>query len=567
MTQQPALHHRDGHRSARSPRAGGHLQSLQWRVSVVPAAAMAVLGAVVAAVLLNYTLSGMAVAVLLAVAGIAAAAVLIAAYYSAATVIRGFGDQMGALWQMSSRSREDLQRLVERIQRGERPALHEPEPPSAVAADSFSLLRGELFWQHQVAEHSVIKAAALTPAGQAEQQVEVFVNLARRMQSLVHREIQLLDDLEAQVEDPELLKGLFTVDHLATRMRRQSESLAVLGGAVSRRQWTRPVTMHESLRAAVAEVEHYSRVKVVPPVEGVLVGSAVSDVIHLVAELVENATKFSAPNTQVLLRAQSVTAGLAIEVEDRGLGMLPADRYRMNELLADPSLVNISELLRDGRIGLFVVSSLARRHGVKVELQSNIFGGTQAIVIVPRSLVETGRLGREAQAPPAAAAEPASTGALASAASPGPAALPVRTPAIANDPAPGLPGGGEYVVGEDEHQQAEAARATDPVGRTAWDPWRQRGPASLPADLPPTGDGSQQDAVAWQDGRPPLPIRQAQANLAPQLREAPAGRRDEPPADQIPGLMAAFQGGFSRAEEEDSTATDGQHKLAPGHFA
>jgi hypothetical protein len=220
--------------------------------------------------------------------------------------------------------------------------------------------------------------------------VEIFVNLARRMQSLVHREIELLDDLEAKVEDPDLLKGLFTVDHLATRMRRQSESLAVLGGSASRRQWTRQVTMHEVLRASVAEVEQYSRVKVVPPVEGVLRGGAVSDVIHLIAELVENATKFSPPRTTALLRAQQVTAGVAIEVEDRGLGMLPADQQRMNALLADPGRIDIDELLRDGRIGLYVVSTLARRHGIRVQLQTNIYGGTQAVVVLPSALLETG---------------------------------------------------------------------------------------------------------------------------------------------------------------------------------
>src|SRR5262249_2085894 len=155
------------------------------------------------------------------------------------------------------------------------------------------------------------------PGGGPGQHVEVFVNLARRLQSLSHRAIQGLDELENQVEDPDLLKGLFKVDHLSTRMRRQAESLAVIGGAASRRQWSRPVTVYEVLRSAIAEVEHYNRVKVVPPIEGTLHGKAVADVIHLLAELVENATKFSPPHTQIFLRAEFVTAGLAIEVEDR----------------------------------------------------------------------------------------------------------------------------------------------------------------------------------------------------------------------------------------------------------
>ena len=162
----------------------------------------------------------------------------------------------------------------------------------------------------------------------------------------------------------------------------------MLGGAVSRRKWTRPVTMHEVLRAAVAEVEQYARVKVVPPVEGSLQGSAVTDVIHLMAELIENATKFSAPHTEATLRAETVAGGLVVEVEDRGLGMRPADQQRMNGLLADPSQVNVGELLRDGRIGLFVVATLARRHGIKVQLRSNIYGGIQAAIVLPATLIE-----------------------------------------------------------------------------------------------------------------------------------------------------------------------------------
>src|SRR6201999_1350467 len=161
-------------------------------------------------------------------------------------------------------------------------------------------------------------------------------------------------------------KGLFRVDHLSTRMRRQAESLAVIGGAASPRPWSRPGTMYEGLRPAIAEVEHYNRVKVVPPVEGTLDGGAVADVIHLLAELVENATKFAPPHTQVLLRAEPVTAGLAIEIEDRGLGIPRENQRRLKDLLADLERVDIDELLHDGRIGLLVVSALSRRHSVAV---------------------------------------------------------------------------------------------------------------------------------------------------------------------------------------------------------
>ena len=239
----------------------------------------------------------------------------------------------------------------------------------------------------------------------ADAQVELSVNLATRMQSLLHREIGLLDVLEDKVADPELLRGLFAVDHLATRLRRQAESLAVLGGAASRRTWSRPVTVHEVLRAAVTEVEQYTRVKVVPPAGGVLRGPAVTDVIHLVAELVENATRFSAPETSVLVRAHQVPNGLAIEVEDRGAGIPPAEQARMNQLLADPGQLDLDVLRRDGRIGLYVVAVLARRHRIQVRLRSYGYGGTQAIAVLPVSLVDLGSAPADAAVP--VAAEPA----------------------------------------------------------------------------------------------------------------------------------------------------------------
>ncbi len=618
----PADRAGDRRHGARASQSVDGVQALHLRASVIPTAAMALLGIVIVALLLAGNPSTKATRILLVCAVVAMLAVLGTAVSTAARVSRRVHAQLAALRGLTSRSRDDLQRLSERVQHGERPPPQDLEPLPAGEADPFSLLAYDLRWEQRVAEQAVLAAAGLGPGKESDQRVEVFVNLAWRMQSLVHREIQLLDDLEAKVEDPELLKGLFTVDHLATRMRRQSESLAVLGGAVSRRQWTRPVTMHEVLRAAVAEVEQYSRVKVVPPVDGILQGAAVADVIHLVAELVENATKFSAPHTQVLLRAQSVASGLAIDVEDRGLGMLPADRHRMNGLLADPGLVNISELLRDGRIGLFVISTLARRHGIKVQLQSNIFGGTQSIVILPASLVEAGQAGqaerRNQRSQPAvnAAAEPAArqaTSAQAMGAQPGsaqaigaqamsaqaagPAPLPMRASGRGEERVPSLAGEGRHAGSNRDGTPAAAVTsgnlgplgaklppagaalppagaAPGTTGGAALPPAAAMPPApgrpaptlppvppapGRPAPPPVTGPlppgalplvppGSA--APPGRGQRPPLPRRQAQTNLVPELREKPVARHESPPADQLPGLMAAFQGGFSRGEEE-----------------
>ncbi|MCI3223578.1 sensor histidine kinase KdpD, partial [Streptomyces sp. NP-1717] len=310
-----------------------------------------------------------------------------AAAVGADRVARSVHDRSNALRRSSARAQADLRGVVEQLRRGEGPPPRRPHPAKPPVGDELDLLAQELGRSQEHAIAAVVQASRLSSSVGNEQKVEVFVNLARRLQSLVHREIQLLDELENKVEDPDLLKGLFQVDHLATRIRRHAENLAVLGGAISRRQWSRPVTLTEVLRSAVAEVEQYPRVKLVPPVNGTLRGHAVADVVHLLAELVENATLFSAPHTQVLLRAQQVTAGLAIEVEDRGLGM-PADEWkRMNALLADPDQVNVAHLLQDGRIGLFVVSALARRHGIAVRLHANIYGGIQAVLVLPQALL------------------------------------------------------------------------------------------------------------------------------------------------------------------------------------
>ncbi|MGV9254296.1 ATP-binding protein [Streptomyces sp. NPDC003697] len=359
------------------------------RLAVLPPVAVALSGAAV--VLFTVRSTGahpgpslwavLAGGVSVTLAGIVIAAV---AATRAATAVH---DRIDVLRRGTARREAELRALVDGLRQGEVPPRRTPHRAPPAGGDEFELLDADLARAHDGAVTAVVRAAQLSGQAGNEQKLEVFLNLARRLQSLVHREISILDELENEIEDPDLLKGLFHVDHLATRIRRHAENLAVLGGAVSRRQWSHPVSMTEVLRSAIAEVEQYSRVKLVPPVDGTLHGHAVADVIHLLAELVENATLFSAPQTQVLLRAGLVTSGLAVEVEDRGLGMPVAEQARMNALLADPDQVNVASLVADGRIGLFVVSQLARRHGISVRLQSNIYGGVQAVLVVPQALL------------------------------------------------------------------------------------------------------------------------------------------------------------------------------------
>ncbi|ARQ67687.1 sensor histidine kinase [Streptomyces marincola] len=361
------------------------------RLAVLPA----VLVAVIATAALVYVLTrggpgtgrgGCPVWAVLATALVLVCAVVAGAAISAAGEARAHGARLTGLRRQAARGRVELQALLVKVERGERIRPPEGPAPAEPAEDQLDQLRHEIEAAQHAAESAVFQASSLVRGGEDER-VEVFVSLARRLQSFVHRQIEYLEELEEEVEDPELLKGLFHVDHLATRVRRHAENLAVLGGAVPRRQWSRPVGMSEVLRSCVAEVEHYSRVKLVPPIEGSVRGHAVADVIHLLAELVENATEFSAPQTQVLLRVQRGAAGIAIEVEDRGLGMTPAEQVRMNAVLAGAERADVTELLEDGRVGLFVVATLARRHGIVVQLQSNVYGGVQAVLMLPSDLL------------------------------------------------------------------------------------------------------------------------------------------------------------------------------------
>ncbi|MFE7168459.1 ATP-binding protein [Streptomyces sp. NPDC057616] len=369
-----------------------HIRPQLMRLAVLPPIAVALSAA--AAVLFTVRSTGARPGlslwgVMAGAAAVTLAGILIAVV-AADRAARSVSDRVGALRRSSARGEADLRALVEALRRGEAPPQRKPRGGPPDGADDFELLAADLTRAHDGAVTAVVQAAQLSSQAGSEQKLEVFVNLARRLQSLVHREISILDELENEIEDPDLLKGLFHVDHLATRIRRHAENLAVLGGAVSRRQWSHPVSMTEVLRSAIAEVEQYSRVKLVPPIDGTLRGHAVADVIHLLAELVENASVFSAPHTQVLLRANLVTSGLAVEVEDRGLGMPVGEQKKMNALLADPDQVNVASLLADGRIGLFVVSQLARRHGINVRLQTNIYGGVQAVLVVPQALLGSG---------------------------------------------------------------------------------------------------------------------------------------------------------------------------------
>jgi len=213
---------------------------------------------------------------------------------------------------------------------------------------------------------------------------EVFRNLARRSQSLLHRQLALLDRMERRTEDPQELGDLFRLDHLTTRMRRHAESLIILSGQSPARGWRNPVPFVDVIRAAVAEVEDYTRVSVISADDTGLAGPAVGDVIHMIAELIENATIYSPPNTPVVIQGGIVGHGFAIEIEDRGLGMSDEKLAEANDQLAEPLPFDPANT---DQLGLLVAGQLARRHDIQITLRRNPYGGTTAIVLIPHSIV------------------------------------------------------------------------------------------------------------------------------------------------------------------------------------
>jgi signal transduction histidine kinase len=219
----------------------------------------------------------------------------------------------------------------------------------------------------------------------------MFVNLSRRSQSLVERQIHAITKLERGEQDSKRLASLFQIDHLATRMRRNSENLLVLAGHELSRRWSRPVALVDVLRAAVSEIERYERVTLnVQP--GISVRKeAVSDVVHLTAELVENATTFSAADTPVTIAAHLLGSGGAlVEITDKGLGMPAEHMVAANWRLDNPPVVDVAV---SRRMGLFVVARLAARHGIRVRLQPGPSGGVSALVWLPDEAITRGKSG------------------------------------------------------------------------------------------------------------------------------------------------------------------------------
>ena len=411
---------------------------------------------------------------------------------------------------------ERLPRVVARLRRGEDVDVPAESPaPDTSAIREISQIAGSFGTVQEAAVAAAVEQARLRKGVN-----QVFLNISMRNQSLLHRQLGMLDSMERQTSEPGALADLFRLDHLTTRMRRHAEGLIILSGSTPGRGWREPVPVLDVLRAAVAEVEDYVRVDVLSESGDLVAGNAVNDVIHLVAELVENATVFSPPNTRIEVRADRAGTGLVAEIEDRGLGLSQEELADINFRLANPPEF---DLANSHQLGLFVVSRLAARHSIKVSLRQSVYGGTTAILLLPFGVIvreeEAGTLA--GQGSWAADAQP-----------PGAVILP---PAAS---LPGLSASGPMPAfgATGRHRLSAAATGrrtgTDVAGRD-----EEERPASLPA-LP----------------RAPWEYAQGKARATEASPAAPA--EEKPPWDEEPG--PSWFDPFSRTLASRGTGQPGE---------
>ncbi len=380
---------------------------------------------------------------------------------------------------------------------------------------------GQVAEAFNAAQRTAVAAAAAEARTRAGIN-NVFLDIAHRSQLVVHRQLELLDVAEAKQSDPEHLELLFQLDHLATRARRNAENLLILGGGQPGRKWRRPAGLEDIVRSAVSETEHFARVNTVRMPDVRVQGSVVGDLIHLLAELVDNATAFSPPDAAVTVRGNLVGKGVVVEVEDQGLGIEFAERERLNETLRNPPDFQVMALSGQRQLGLFVVGQLAERHGIAVSLLESAYGGIKAIVLIPSGAVEAdgdsptmGRPGRHEQ-PQGVLAE------------------------VAPGPVP-RPRGRDYA---DLRGWPAAEPPAEPVSPSpSWPDPLASAALSAPWEAAP-------DTAPGPAGRSraALPRRERMANLAPQLRvdveavESTKPRRARSP-EEARGSMSAFQRG------------------------
>ncbi|MGW3146086.1 sensor histidine kinase [Streptomyces sp. NPDC001177] len=386
--------------------------------------------------------------------------------------------------------------VVARLDRGERVDVELATPPLDYGEDELGQVAEAFNTAQRTAVHTAVELADTRRGFQ-----KVILGIARQSQNLVNLQLTKLDGLERQHTDPDVLKGLYELDSTASQLRRYEENLVVISGERPGRSWTEPVALIDILRSAVGEVAEYQRVDVRTDEEVSLAPPAVADVIHLLAELIDNATVYSPAPSPVEVRAAMVAKGLAIEVEDRGLGMSEEDYASLNAQLAVEPQFDVVALADDLRLGMFVIARLATRHGIAVTLRPSPFGGTTAIVLVPHEIV------------------------------------------VRETPAPAAPDTGDETADEKETEAAP--------------PLPQRARHAKPARTADARQEPPRSKEAGRSGSPvPLPRRVPQTSLVLELREesAPAGEDgfpDDFTAERAASSLAGFQRGTLKARDEE----------------
>ena len=450
-------------------------------------------------------------------------------------------------------ARDRLPGVMARLRSGETVDVDAEAPQAAPGVDEIDQVRQAFNAVHRTAVRAAVDESRLRRGIS-----DVFRNLARRNQALLHRQLGLLDGMERRAEEPEQLEDLFRIDHLTTRMRRHAEGLIILSGDSPGRSWSQPVPFIDVLRAAVAEVEDYTRIQADVRTRAALAGNAVADVIHLLAELIENATVFSPPTTQVQVQGELVGRGFAVEIEDRGLGL---SEDRLAEINRDLAEVPAFDLAETDRLGLFITARLAHRHDIRVTLRSSPFGGTTAIVIIPMNLVvpdetPTGPI-------PLADRVLQPTGQAALGRGSGPDQLGGSDQLGGPDlPGSGYAGNGHggTMNGHDGngngHTRNGNGHAAGGVPSEPWTPRHSAGSADDAGWFTRPSSDTRPAAEPLQPGYSPglpdggLPVRVPQSSLAPQLRDPDSGDAgpafDAPPApaDEVRNTMSALQRGW-----------------------
>lgn len=302
-------------------------------------------------------------------------------------ITRTLRRRIGRLQEQAEDLQATLPAVVERLGNGEQ--VDPEEHARAVAPDPWGRTGDELA---KLAEaFNLARGSAVQSAvAQAEQHrayERLLQRIARRTQQLIGQQLKKLDELERRHEDPEFLEGLFDLDHLTARLRRYEENLVILAGGSPHRRWRKPVPLLDVMRSAQGEVQDYQRVGIDLEGSPWISERAVGPVAHVLAELIENALTFSRPPNPVEVRAGRVSRGVAIEVEDRGLGMDEDQIDAANEMMARPPRADVLARGDDIRLGFYVISRLAEQHGLRVEFRQSAFGGTRVVVLVPEELI------------------------------------------------------------------------------------------------------------------------------------------------------------------------------------